>query len=64
MNDTITLSGLQRLSIHQLRALEAQLARRAGGCAEGSAERRRIVADLMLVRRAIAAWLTRGWRPV
>lgn len=63
MNDTITLSGLKRLTLHQLRALEAQIMRSAGGCAEGSAQRRRLLADLILIRREIAIRLSLGPRP-
>lgn len=63
MNDIITLSGLKRLTLHELRALEAQVMRSAGHHAEGSAPRRRLLADLVLVRREIAARITRGPRP-
>ena len=63
MNDTITLSGLKRLTLHQLRGLEAQVMRSAGNHAEGTAQRRRLLADLVLIRREIALRLTCGPRP-
>ncbi|PPC99394.1 MAG: hypothetical protein CTY31_10625 [Hyphomicrobium sp.] len=62
MIDNITVSGLKRLTLNQLRALEAQLSRIAGSIADGSAQRRRVLADLLLIRREIALRLTRGPR--
>jgi hypothetical protein len=63
MNDIITIAGLKRLSLPELRRLEAELCRQAARHAEGSAQRRRILADLTLVRAEIALRLTRGPRP-
>lgn len=63
MTDIITIAGLKRLSLHELRSLECELARRAAGHAEGSAQRRRVLADLALVRSEIAIRLARGLRP-
>lgn len=63
MIDNITVSGLKRLTLNQLRALEAQLSRIAGSYTDGSAQRRRVLADLLLIRREIAVRLTCGPRP-
>jgi hypothetical protein len=63
MTDIITIAGLKRLSLHALRSLECELARCAAGHAEGSAQRRRVLADLALIRREIAVRLRRGPRP-
>jgi hypothetical protein len=63
MNDIICIAGLQRLSLPELRRLEAELARRAGATAHGSPQQRRLLADLALVRREIAVRLVRGLKP-
>ncbi len=64
MNDTITIAGLKRLSLPELRRLEAELCSRAARHAEGSAQRRRILADLALVRAEIALRMRLGPRPI
>jgi hypothetical protein len=63
MNDIICIAGVQRLSLPELRRLEAELATRAGSAGHGSPQQRRLLADLALVRREIAVRLTRGPRP-
>lgn len=63
MNDIITIAGLKRLSLPELRRLEAELCRRAVNHPEGSAPRRRVIADLALVRTEIAFRLRPGPRP-
>lgn len=60
MNDIITIAGLKRLSLPELRRLEAELCRRAAWHPEGSAPRRRVLADLALVRGEIAFRLARA----
>lgn len=62
MNDIICIAGLQRLSLPELRRLEAELARRAGATTHGSPQQRRLLADLALVRREIAVRLVRNLR--
>lgn len=63
MNDIITIAGLKRLSLPELRRLEAELCRRAAWHQEGSAQRRRVLADLALVRGEIALRLRVSPRP-
>ncbi|MBN8913179.1 MAG: hypothetical protein J0H65_14205 [Rhizobiales bacterium] len=62
MDDIICIAGLKRLSLPELRRLEAEHARRAGAVPAGPRQRR-LLADLMLVRREIALRLARGPRP-
>jgi len=60
---SLCIAGLQRLSLPELRRLEAELARRAGATTHGSPQERRLLADLALIRREIAVRLVRNPRP-